>query len=40
VMSRIAAKDAAGARQAMLTLLDQAEDDVRRSMDVRRSRLK
>ena len=40
VMSRIAAKDAGGARQAMLTLLDQAEDDVRRSMDARRGRLK
>jgi DNA-binding FadR family transcriptional regulator len=40
VVSRIAAKDVEGARQAMLTLLDQAEDDVRRSLNVRRSRLK
>jgi DNA-binding FadR family transcriptional regulator len=40
VVSRIAAKDAGGARQAMLTLLDQAEDDVRRSLNARRSRLK
>jgi DNA-binding FadR family transcriptional regulator len=40
VVLRIAAKDAEGARQAMLTLLDQAEDDVMRSLDARRSRLK
>jgi DNA-binding FadR family transcriptional regulator len=40
VILRIAAKDAEGARQAMLTLLDQAEDDVMRSLDARRSRLK
>lgn len=40
VVSRIAAKDADGAREVMLTLLDHAEDDVKRSMDVRRSRLK
>jgi DNA-binding FadR family transcriptional regulator len=40
VASRIAAKDVEGARQAMLTLLDQAEDDVRRSLSARRSRPK
>lgn len=40
VANRIAAKDAEGARQAMLTLLDQAEDDVRGSIDARRRRLK
>jgi DNA-binding FadR family transcriptional regulator len=40
VVVKIAAKDPEGARQAMLTLLDQAQDDVRRSIDVRRGRLK
>lgn len=40
VVVKIAAKDAEGSRQAMLTLLDQAEDDVRRSLNARRSRLK
>jgi DNA-binding FadR family transcriptional regulator len=40
VVVRIAARDSAGARQAMVTLLDHAEDDVRRSLNARRSRLK
>lgn len=40
VVGRIATKDAEGARLAMLTLLDHAEDDVKRSLDVRRNRLK
>jgi len=36
VAEKIAAKDAAGARQALLTLLDQAEEDVRRAIAARR----
>lgn len=38
VVRHIAAKDAESARRALLTLLDQAEEDVRRSLDVRRGR--
>ena len=38
VVHRIAARDADGARRAMLTLLDQAEEDVRRSIEARRNR--
>ncbi|WP_368911920.1 FadR/GntR family transcriptional regulator [Taklimakanibacter deserti] len=38
VVRKIAAKDAEGARQSLLTLLDQAEEDVRRSLDARRGR--
>ena len=38
VVARIAARDADGARRAMLTLLEQAEADVRRIMDGRRNR--
>lgn len=38
IASRIAAKDPEGARLAVLTLLDQAEEDAKRAMAVRRSR--
>jgi DNA-binding FadR family transcriptional regulator len=40
VVAKIAAKDAEGARGAMLMLLDQAQDDVRQSLNARRGRLK
>lgn len=40
VAEKISAKDAAGAQQAMIVLLDHAEEDVRRAVESRNSRRK